>query len=338
MYNRIIQFNDFKIFRNEKEVVILDIENGKLVKVDERTLKVIQNNNLSKEELFQKSKKYFNEEEFNSLVNAMENAGFLKYVDSKNESSIETYTKENIVGITLMLVQGCNLACSYCFGDEGSYCDSGKMSKETAFKAIDYLFEHSDADKVLITFFGGEPLLAVDLMKEIISYCKTKDKNVGYSMTTNGTLLNDEVNKLIVENKISTIISIDGDKEKNDKNRYHKDGTGSYDQTVKNTKELRKEYGLTSRATLTPGNLDMVNTFNHLNGLGFKNIPMTPANNLTSDAEFVEYINSEIELIEYAKEFIHSNNCSKVRKMTFIYSALLSLHRVYIDNSVVGQG
>ena len=57
MYNRIIQFNDFKIFRNEKEVVILDIENGKLVKVDERTLKVIQNNNLSKEELFQKSKK-----------------------------------------------------------------------------------------------------------------------------------------------------------------------------------------------------------------------------------------------------------------------------------------
>ena len=81
------------------------------------------------------------------------NAGFLKYVDSKNESSIETYTKENIVGITLMLVQGCNLACSYCFGDEGSYCDSGKMSKETAFKAIDYLFEHSDADKVLITFF-----------------------------------------------------------------------------------------------------------------------------------------------------------------------------------------
>lgn len=133
MYNRIIQFNDFKIFRNEKEVVILDIENGKLVKVDERTLKVIQNNNLSKEELFQKSKKYFNEEEFNSLVNAMENAGFLKYVDSKNESSIETYTKENIVGITLMLVQGCNLACSYCFGDEGSYCDSGKMSKETAF-------------------------------------------------------------------------------------------------------------------------------------------------------------------------------------------------------------
>ena len=83
MYNRIIQFNDFKIFRNEKEVVILDIENGKLVKVDERTLKVIQNNNLSKEELFQKSKKYFNEEEFNSLVNAMENAGFLKYVDCK---------------------------------------------------------------------------------------------------------------------------------------------------------------------------------------------------------------------------------------------------------------
>lgn len=57
-------------------------------------------------------------------------------------------------------------------------------------------------------------MLAVDLMKEIISYCKTKDKNVGYSMTTNGTLLNDEVNKLIVENKISTIISIDGDKEK----------------------------------------------------------------------------------------------------------------------------
>ena len=59
MYNRIIQFNDFKIFRNEKEVVILDIENGKLVKVDERTLKVIQNNNLSKEELFQSKRLNF---------------------------------------------------------------------------------------------------------------------------------------------------------------------------------------------------------------------------------------------------------------------------------------
>lgn len=145
--------------------------------------------------------------------------------------------------VTLMLVQGCNLACSYCFGDEGSYCDSGKMSKETAFKAIDYLFEHSDADKVLITFFGGEPLLAVDLMKEIISYCKTKDKNVGYSMTTNGTLLNDDVNKLIVENKISTIISIDGDKEKMNKNRYHKEWNRQYEPNCKKYKRLRKEYG-----------------------------------------------------------------------------------------------
>lgn len=210
-----IHFNDFKVFNINGDNIVFDVENGEIIRVDDRTLRLIRRNHLSKELLFEKSRIDFTYEEFEKLIKEMEDAHFVNYEEQRDVNS--TYEKENILGITLMLVQGCNLACSYCFGDEGSYCDSGKMSKEVAFKSIDYLLEHSTSDTVLVTFFGGEPLLAIGLIKEIIKYCEGKEKKFKYSMTTNGTLLDNEISGLIKKYNISTIISIDGDEEKNNK-------------------------------------------------------------------------------------------------------------------------
>lgn len=325
MQNIKICFNDFKIFYREGKAYVFDVENGRIIQVDERTLKVIKNSGLTKELLFEKCKVDFSKEEFEKLLETMEKANFMSY-DESNKNETQEYKKEEIVGITLMLIQGCNLACSYCFGNEGSYCDSGIMDIKVALKAIDYLTEHTKTEEVLVTFFGGEPLLAIDLIKRIIEYCETKEKKFKYSMTTNGTLLNDEINDLIVKNKISTIVSIDGDKEKNNKNRFYKNGKGSYDTTVSKSRFLRENYTITSRATLTYGNLDMISTFEHLDGLGFRNVPMAPANNLISDLEYVDYINNEIKLIDYVAELIHRGEYKKVKKITFVYSGLISIH------------
>lgn len=323
MSNNIVHFNDFRVFPVGEQTYIFDIENGRIVRVDARTLRIIKNNDLPKNVLYHKCGNEFELEEFETLLDSMERVEFLSYVEKAEKAR---YVKEDVVGITLMLVQGCNLACSYCFGDEGSYYDAGKMTKEVAFAAIDYLVDHTSKEKVLVTFFGGEPLLAVDLIEQIIDYCKTKDKVFTFSMTTNGTLVNDEISKLIVDNKISTIISIDGNKEKNDINRYYKNGKGSYNETIKQTEFLRNEYGVTSRATLTPKNLDMIAIFEHMDRLGFKNVPMTPANNLLTDLDYLEYINSDIRLVEYAVELIQNKKYEQVKKLTFIYSALISLH------------
>ena len=301
------------------------MENGEIIRVDDRTLRLIRRNHLSKELLFEKSRIDFTYEEFEKLIKEMEDAHFVNYEEQRDVNS--TYEKENILGITLMLVQGCNLACSYCFGDEGSYCDSGKMSKEVAFKSIDYLLEHSTSDTVLVTFFGGEPLLAIGLIKEIIKYCEGKEKKFKYSMTTNGTLLDNEISGLIKKYNISTIISIDGDEEKNNKNRFYKNGEGSYKETVEKSKILRNEYGVTARATLTPENLDMVSIFEHLNQLGFKNVPMAPASNMITDLEYTDYIINEIKLIDYVAKLIKAKEYDKARKLTFIYLGLLSLHQ-----------
>lgn len=166
----------------------------------------------------------------------MKNGKFI--IDNEQEIVVNNNRMPNIKGITLMLVQACNLACKYCYAQEGEYADKGIMSKEVALNAIDYLLENSgDTQELYITFFGGEPLLCFELIKEIVAYCKIKEKisgkNFKYSMTTNGTLLTDEINQFIIKNKISTMISIDGDIEQHDSKRYYKSGNGCYNVIMK---------------------------------------------------------------------------------------------------------
>lgn len=163
------------------------------------------------------------------------------------DSSLE-YALERCVGtIALQVTQGCNLRCKYCSysGHYDNRTHNGKrMTKEIAFKAIDFLIEHStDLDRVSLGFYGGEPLIEFELIKECVEYAKAKcyGKKLLFNMTTNVTLLTDEIIEFLYQNKFSLTISLDGDRPTHNKNRvYASDNRGSFDDVVRNLERIQK--------------------------------------------------------------------------------------------------
>lgn len=155
--------------------------------------------------------------------------------------------ERKISKILLQLTQRCNLRCNYCVYSEeknfGTRNHSNKdMSYETAKKAIDFYMEHSvDCEEKAISFYGGEPLLQFDLIKKIITYCNDvfRGHKIIYSITTNGTLLTDEIMDFLVKNQVYITVSFDGPKKIHDKNRRFVNGTGSYDVVIKNLERLK---------------------------------------------------------------------------------------------------
>jgi uncharacterized protein len=138
-------------------------------------------------------------------------------------------------GVLIMVTQTCNLACVYCYADAGTYGQPTKYQQhDNAYKAIDQLIaESGNALNLVVTFFGGEPFLRFDLIKDIVAYCKEAGGRVGkvfgYSVTTNGTLVTDEIAQFCRENNFNVMVSFDANKSFQDKLRPTADGHGSFD-------------------------------------------------------------------------------------------------------------
>ena len=186
----------------------------------------------------------------------------------------------------------CNLRCKYCFADEGKYHTEKRelMSAETGKRAMDYLVAHSGKRRNLeVDFFGGEPLMNFEVVKEVVEYAheleKKHDKNFRFTITTNGILLDEDKLEYINKNMSNIVLSIDGRKEVNDKMRYRADGTGSYDKIVpifQKVAESRNQDNYYVRGTFTRHNLDFAQDVIHLADLGFKQISIEP---VVSDTE-----------------------------------------------------
>ena len=160
----------------------------------------------------------------------------------------EEYINRKTEKITLQVTQNCNLRCDYC-AYTGSYNNrlySAKtMSIDIARKGIDYLFAHAcEIPRVTIGFYGGEPLLRMDLIKQCVTYVNESypEKEVYYILTTNGTLLTDENVDYLFANNIDIMISLDGNKEMHDRHRKFPDGSGSFDLIAKNLKRIKERY------------------------------------------------------------------------------------------------
>lgn len=157
--------------------------------------------------------------------------------------------ENNLEQITLELTERCNLRCKYCiYSDENeSYrgFDVHDMTWETAKAAIDYGLQHSGKN-LAITFYGGEPLLHFDLIKKCVEYSQknARGKELGYSMTTNLTLMTKEIAEYLASiNSFSVVCSIDGPKEIHDENRLTVNGKGSFDKAIQGLKYLVDAYG-----------------------------------------------------------------------------------------------
>jgi uncharacterized protein len=184
----------------------------------------------------------------------------------------------------------CNLACTYCYeyGEDKIVEASTKprfMTEETARQSVDFMFaESGDSPVVHLTFFGGETLLNFKVLKSALAYANERaavlGKRVDTSLTTNGTLLRDEVIDWLVENDVGVTVSMDGAREQQDRFRTFSNGMGSYDVMLPNIKQLlarhrRRPVG--ARVTLTKQNLDVVGIYRHLfEELGFYEVGFAP--------------------------------------------------------------
>lgn len=218
------------------------------------------------------------------------------------------------MNFTILVTEDCNLNCKYCY--EGSNKEKRHMNTQIADKVVEFILNEirkspEDKHPLQIVFHGGEPLLNFDIIKYLDKSISesVKDRQITYDMTTNGTILNDEIKNFIKEKINSFSISIDGTKESHDKNRIFSNGLGSYDLVIKNVKKLLDE-GVQIRARMTFNEYNVSNLFESVVSvykLGFKYI--VPAIDFYANwnDDSLEILSNEIDkLIEFKKENIQA--------------------------------
>ncbi|MCR5676276.1 MAG: thioether cross-link-forming SCIFF peptide maturase [Lachnospiraceae bacterium] len=210
------------------------------------------------------------------------------YTDDPYREYATAFKKRQTVvkALCLNVAHACNLACRYCFAGEGEYHgDRALMSAETGKAALDFLIENSGKRRNLeVDFFGGEPLLNFDVVKEIVRYGRSleeaHDKHFRFTITTNGTLLNDEILDFVNREMDNIVLSIDGRKEINDRMRPRRAGDASvYDEIVPKYLQVAASRGGEKyfvRGTFTRENLDFCEDVKHLADLGFTQISVEP--------------------------------------------------------------
>ena len=203
----------------------------------------------------------------------------------KEEVKTHPAKSNEVKALCIHICHDCNLRCRYCFADEGAYHSAREfMSEETAKKAIDFLISNSGNRKVLeVDFFGGEPLMCLQTIKNVVAYARAEAAKVGkkflFTTTTNALLLNDDAIEFFNAEMENVVLSLDGRKEVHDAIRKTVNGKGSFDYVIGNIKKFVKSRGdkhYYVRGTFTAKNLDFSKDVLFLADNGFDSISMEP--------------------------------------------------------------
>lgn len=205
--------------------------------------------------------------------------------DAAVEAGTPVGRDENAYAVTriaLFVAQDCNMSCVYCYGHGGVYDKKGMMTAEMAFRAVDWLIRNSfEAKDINIGFFGGEPLLNFGLIKQVVSYAKERaaeaGKHVHFSITTNGSLLTDEIIKLLKDEDVEVLVSFDGPAEYQNSKRPFANGKDSHDKVVAKIQKLKAAIpNLTARATVCE-DMDPARVREGIEEAGFTNYSIVTA-------------------------------------------------------------
>ena len=276
--------------------IVLDTCSGSVHAMDEVAYDIIEmyNDHTSEEIVREISQRYkhlpdVTEEEILECiadVRSLIEAGKL-FSEDKYEKLAYTYKNNSRVvkALCLHVAHVCNLNCSYCFASQGKYQgDRAVMSFEVGKQAFDWLVANSGTRRNLeVDFFGGEPLMNWDVVKQLVEYArsieKKYDKNFRFTLTTNGVLVDDEVIEFANREMSNVVLSLDGRKEVHDRFRVDYAGKGSYDTIVPKFKKFveargGKDYYM--RGTFTHNNVDFTEDIFHMADLGFTELSMEP--------------------------------------------------------------
>ena len=272
--------------------IVIDVNSGAIHVVDDMTYDMIEMYESSdKDSIFAEMAKRYPVhkdeiaevwDEIAELIAAEE-----LFTKDSYEPYITDFAKRPTVvkALCLHIAHDCNLACQYCFAEEGEYHGKRElMSYEVGRKALDFLVANSGNRRNLeVDFFGGEPLMNFQVVKDLVAYGRsleeTHDKKFRFTLTTNGVLLNDDIMEFANKEMGNVVLSIDGRKEVHDRMRPFRKGAGSYDLIVPKFQKFadsRHQEKYYVRGTFTHNNLDFSKDVLHLADLGFKQISVEP--------------------------------------------------------------
>ncbi len=277
-------------YKNNGYDIVLDVNSGAIHVVDDVTYDIIAlYETHTREEIADKlSGRYGREEILEALgeVQTLTENGELFTPDGYEDYMTDFKKRPTVVkALCLHIAHDCNLACRYCFAEEGEYHGRrALMSFEVGKKALDFLIENSGQRRNLeVDFFGGEPLMNWQVVKDLVAYGREQEercnKKFRFTLTTNGVLLNDEVMEFCNREMANVVLSIDGRKEVHDKMRPFREGAGSYELIVPKFRKFaegRGEQRYYVRGTFTHFNTDFAADVLHLADLGFKQISVEP--------------------------------------------------------------
>lgn len=272
--------------------IVLDVNSGSVHVVDDVAYDVISMyENTDKSEIISKITSSYDvtENDVKDIFDDLEElrkAGKLFTEDEFANVAFDFKKRQSVVkALCLHVAHDCNLACKYCFAGEGEYKgDRALMSYEVGKRAFDFLVENSGTRHNLeVDFFGGEPLMNWDVVKQLVAYGheleKTHDKKFRFTLTTNGVLLDDEVMEFANREMSNVVLSLDGRKEVHDRLRTTANGKGSYDLIVPKFIKMAESRGQKDyyiRGTYTHYNTDFTSDILHMADLGFKEISIEP--------------------------------------------------------------
>ena len=219
-------------------------------------------------------------------VQELKDDGMLFAEDVYSDKADILKTKNDVIkALCLHVAHTCNLNCDYCFASQGKYQgDRALMSFEVGKRALDFLIENSGTRVNLeVDFFGGEPLMNWDVVKQLVEYGRSREKECHkrfrVTLTTNGVLIDDDVIEFCNKEMHNVVLSLDGRKEIHDHLRKNLAGEGSYDKIVPKFKKLvdsRNGEGYYVRGTFTHNNVDFTEDLFHMADLGFTELSMEP--------------------------------------------------------------
>ena len=273
--------------------IVLDVCSGGVHLVDELTYDLLDNieppfENECPENVIEKMSRFYQKEDIESCY-----AEILELYKNEllfSEDDYEKYAKlaapSPLKSMCILVEQDCNMRCEYCFASTGDY-GMGKrmhMSFETGKKALDFLIQNSKGREFLeVDFFGGEPLMNFDVVKQLVMYGRSVEKQFNkhfrFTVTTNGMLLDEDKIDFINKEMSNVVLSVDGRKDVNDRVRRRIDGTGVYDRIMPLYKELVNKRGQDNyyvRGTFTKYNLDFADDVYSLYNQGFEQISVEP--------------------------------------------------------------